>query len=210
MAEKTSSRQRPDFRDITSDNGGEARANRVPFWRQVWDPTGLTPSVVDHSYAGAGTAEDPYIVTWIPSDPRNPMLYPASTRWSVMMVVAMCALMVSLCSSAYSGGRDGIVREFDASEELYTLGISLFVLGFAVGYVMSNMQTKLRSTIDGTDRRQTSHLGSLVRAIRAPTSFPRHLRSADGFQRRRSRRAEHLDLTDPAIFRRCNRVKFPG
>ena len=52
------------------------------------------------------------------------------------MVVALCALMVSLCSSAYSGAPEEIMREFDVSEEVYTLGISLFVLGFAVGPVI--------------------------------------------------------------------------
>lgn len=72
------------------------------------------------------------IVSWIDRDPRNPMLYSAVVKWSVMMIVAMAALMVSLDSSAYSGAADEIMKEFGCSEETYVLGISLFVLGFAV------------------------------------------------------------------------------
>lgn len=133
MAEKSSSSCAEDDQPPHPDH--EARGpTTIPFWRQVWDSTGLTPSVINHPYAGSGTEQDPYVVTWTPSDPRNPMLASAATRWTVMMVVAMCALMVSLCSSAYAGGRDGIMADFGVSTEVYTLGISLFVLGFAVGY----------------------------------------------------------------------------
>lgn len=52
------------------------------------------------------------------------------------MIVAMVALMVSLDSSAYSGSAKEIMAEFDCSEEVYTLGISLFVLGFAIGPIV--------------------------------------------------------------------------
>lgn len=112
-----------------------AAPERIPLYRQVWDPIGLTPSVINWPYAGAGTDEDPYIVTWIEDDPRNPMGWSPVARWGIMMVVALCALMVSLCSSAYSGAPGDIMREFGVGQEVYTLGISLFVLGFAVGCV---------------------------------------------------------------------------
>ena len=69
---------------------------RIPLYRQVWDPIGLTPAVTNWPYAGSGTEEDPYVVTWIADDPRNPMGWSPAARWGIMMVVAMCALMVSL------------------------------------------------------------------------------------------------------------------
>jgi len=40
---------------------------------------------------------------------------------------------VSLLSSAYTGGIDKIMSEFHISDEVAILGVSLFVLGFAVG-----------------------------------------------------------------------------
>jgi MFS family permease len=47
--------------------------------------------------------------------------------------MAMATLTVSFCSSAYSGGLLQIVTEFGASQTLVTAGLSLFVLGFALG-----------------------------------------------------------------------------
>jgi len=44
---------------------------------------------------------------------------------------------VAFVSSAYSGGADEVIRDFGCSEEVYTLGLSLFVLGFALGPVRS-------------------------------------------------------------------------
>ncbi len=98
---------------------------KIPHWRQVFDNTGITPEVREWKYAGSGTEEDPYAVTWIDHDPRNPMLYSATTRWSLMMIVAMCALMVSLDSSAYSGSADELMREFGCSREVFTLGMGM-------------------------------------------------------------------------------------
>ena len=42
-------------------------------------------------------------------------------------------LAVSFVSSAYSGGVEEILTSFDVGEEVVILGISLFVLGFAIG-----------------------------------------------------------------------------
>lgn len=109
---------------------------KIPHWRQVWDSAGITPAVINWEYEGSGTEEDPYAVTWIDDDPRNPMLWSALTRWTLLMIVAMAALLVAIDSSAYSGSADEIMRHFGCSREVFTLRISLFVLGFAVGPIM--------------------------------------------------------------------------
>lgn len=51
----------------------------------------------------------------------------------VSQVVAIATLAVAFVSSAYSGGSREVIAEFGCSQEVYTLGISLFVLGFAIG-----------------------------------------------------------------------------
>lgn len=61
------------------------------------------------------------------------MLYSPLKKWSLTMLVAMATLAVAFVSSAYSGGANEVIREFGCSQEVYTLGISLFVLGFAIG-----------------------------------------------------------------------------
>ena len=73
------------------------------------------------------------MVEWIDNDPRNPMLFSELKKWSLTAVVAIATLAVAFVSSAYTGGIDQILREFGASQEVATLGVSLFVLGFAIG-----------------------------------------------------------------------------
>lgn len=50
--------------------------------------------------------------------------------------LALTTFTVSFSSSSYSGGLEYIVRDLNVSDELAVLGISLYVLGFAVGYVV--------------------------------------------------------------------------
>lgn len=106
---------------------------QIPHFTQVKDQAGVTAEVRNWNYDGSGTEEDPYVVTWIDNDPRNPMLYSKTKKWSLTMLVAMATLAVAFVSSAYSGGADAVIREFGCSQEVFTLGISLFVLGFAIG-----------------------------------------------------------------------------
>lgn len=110
--------------------------NQISTRRQVWDYAGITPQVQSAEYDGAGTEDDPFSVSWIENDPRNPMEYSSKARWTYVMIVAACALLVSIDSSAYSGSAEEIMEEFGCGKEVFTLGLSLFVLGFAVGPIM--------------------------------------------------------------------------
>lgn len=110
-----------------------AQVNKIPYWRLVIDQAGVTDAVRNHPYAGSGTEEDPYAVTWIPNDPRNPFNWSQFQKWFITMNVALATLAVALVSSAYTGGIQEIIVEFNISQEVATLGVSLFVLGFAIG-----------------------------------------------------------------------------
>ncbi|KAI9728727.1 MAG: hypothetical protein M1828_002833 [Chrysothrix sp. TS-e1954] len=105
----------------------------LPHFKQVFDQGAVTSAVLDWHYDGSGTEEDPFIVTWIDHDPRNPMLYASYKKWLLVLLVAFATLAVAFVSSAYSGGVNEIIEQFGASEEVAVLGISLFVLGFAIG-----------------------------------------------------------------------------
>ncbi|EME88247.1 uncharacterized protein MYCFIDRAFT_159481 [Pseudocercospora fijiensis CIRAD86] len=111
--------------------GGKPK--QIPHLRQVLDQSGVTPDVENWHYEGSGTEDHPYVVVWIDQDPRNPMLYSELKKWSLTMLVAMATLAVAFVSSAFSGGTREIIRDFGASQEVVTLGVSLFVLGFAIG-----------------------------------------------------------------------------
>ncbi|PNS19847.1 hypothetical protein CAC42_7814 [Sphaceloma murrayae] len=106
---------------------------KIPLWKLAIDQGVLTPEVLAHPYKGSGTEEDPYIVTWIPHDVRNPQNWTATRKWTITGVVAIATLAVAFVSSAYSGGTRQILQEFQVSQEVGILGVSLFVLGFAIG-----------------------------------------------------------------------------
>jgi multidrug resistance protein len=102
-------------------------------WRTVFDQAGVTSEVLEFPYAGSGTESDPYVIQWIPNDPRNPMLWSRPRKWFITMMVSLTTLAVALLSSAYTGGIREIIQEFRISQTVATLGVSLFVLGFAIG-----------------------------------------------------------------------------
>jgi multidrug resistance protein len=106
---------------------------KVPHWRLVASQTLITDAVANYPYNGSGTEDDPYIVEYIPDDPRNPMEFSQIKKWFITLTVAIATLAVAFVSSAYSGGADEVIQTFGVSQEVYTLGVSLFVLGFAIG-----------------------------------------------------------------------------
>lgn len=115
-------------RDVES-----GRPKPIPHFKQVWDQGTVTQDIIDWHYDGSGTEDDPYIVIWIDHDPRNPMLYADWKKWTLVILVAIATLAVSFVSSAYSGGIQQILIQFGIVEEVAILGVSLFVLGFAIG-----------------------------------------------------------------------------
>ncbi|KAE8350542.1 major facilitator superfamily domain-containing protein [Aspergillus coremiiformis] len=118
----------------SKDNTHEApRLQGIPYWRLLLDQAVVTPEIIEYPYQGSGTDDDPYIVEWIPNDPRNPMYSRNSLKWVYTIVVAFATFGVSLASSAYAGGIQEVVQQFDLDQEVATLGVSLFVLGFAIG-----------------------------------------------------------------------------
>jgi hypothetical protein len=76
----------------------------IPHWRMVINQGVLTPEIERWHYHGKGTEEDPFAVSWIDNDPRNPMLFSQAYKWSITVNMAFSVLAVSLCSSAFSGG----------------------------------------------------------------------------------------------------------
>jgi MFS family permease len=107
--------------------------HKVPFWRLVTNPGVITQDVADYPYAGSGTEDDPYVVQWLPNDFRNPLQLKPALKWLITVVAALETLVVALVSSAYTGGIIQIEEQFGATTEVATLGVSLYVLGFALG-----------------------------------------------------------------------------
>ena len=109
------------------------RTHGISHLRQITDQAGITPEIEAWKFNGAGTEDEPYIVLWIDDDARNPMLYGQWKKWTFTALASFSTLAVALLSSVYAGGQDPIVHEFGIGGEVFTLGVSLFVLGFALG-----------------------------------------------------------------------------
>jgi hypothetical protein len=105
----------------------------ISHWRLLIDHSGITQHVLRYRYPGNGTEDDPYRVSWIADDPRNPMCFSTFRKIFMTSIVGFATLVVSFTSSAYVGSIGKVEEYFDINNEVATLGLSLFVLGFALG-----------------------------------------------------------------------------
>lgn len=120
---------------LTADCEAQTRRpkHHISHWDLIFRPGGVDESVVNHNYAGHGTPESPFVVDFLPDDARNPLMFPKWKKWTITMLVSMATFTIAIASSAYSGGITEIMKDFDVGTEVTLLGISLFVLGFAIG-----------------------------------------------------------------------------
>ncbi|KAL1840258.1 hypothetical protein VTK73DRAFT_3805 [Phialemonium thermophilum] len=86
-----------------TDRDVEAQSERpwkVSHLRLVLDQAGVDSRVLDYAYPGDGTEDSPYVVDFLPGDPRNPMLLPVWRKWTYTMVASISTMAVSFASSA--------------------------------------------------------------------------------------------------------------
>lgn len=120
-------------RDLEGQRKQPRLSGKRSHWSVLLDQAGVDDEVLNHRYPGAGTAESPYLVDFLPDDARNPVTFSRPFKWTITLIAAGSTLAVSFASSAYSGGVMEIMMDFGVSTEVVILGVSLFVLGFAVG-----------------------------------------------------------------------------
>ncbi|KAI5449540.1 mitochondrial import receptor subunit tom20 [Naganishia albida] len=101
-------------------------------WRRYTTPFS---SLLAHPYPGSGIPEDPHLVDWLPKgDPENPLTWSEGYKWAIMAIATFATLGVALASSALSAAEHSVQDSFPGySREIYTLVLSMFVLGFALG-----------------------------------------------------------------------------
>lgn len=116
-----------------AENADKPAYSNTSFLRAILGRGDLPHRVVNNEYSGSGTSEDPYLINWLPDDPETPMNFRAVKKWSLNLLVALCAFTIALASSAYSGGLVEIITAFHVSKEVSILGVSLYVIGFAIG-----------------------------------------------------------------------------
>ncbi|BCS05599.1 MFS transporter [Aspergillus luchuensis] len=118
----------------------QLRHNCLGTWSGMWHFLVLGTSDsdkfsgdVNHLWPGNGTHDDPYIISWDENDALNARNYGAGRKGIIIAISGMSTLSVAFASSAYSGDLSAICHYFGVSDEATTLGLSLYVLGFAIG-----------------------------------------------------------------------------
>ncbi|KAI0105025.1 major facilitator superfamily domain-containing protein [Nemania sp. FL0031] len=78
--------------------------------------------------------KDANLVTWDgPDDPANPQNFSSSRKAFITFIWIYSNLVTTIASSIWSSGSGTIAREFHESTIVTTLGVSLFLIGYAVG-----------------------------------------------------------------------------
>jgi DHA1 family multidrug resistance protein-like MFS transporter len=80
--------------------------------------------------------KDPHLIEWDKNDPENPFNWPQGRRWLYTVMLGLVTFVVTFASSVFSAATEVTAQEFGVSEEVATLGTSLFVLGFAFGPIV--------------------------------------------------------------------------
>lgn len=87
----------------------------------------------NHVYDGKGTEQDPFLVEFHDGDPENPMNWGQRRKWFIACIVTLSVFVVTFTSSAYSESSVELLKEFNVSTEVFVTGVSVYVLGFAIG-----------------------------------------------------------------------------
>ncbi|KAK9237991.1 major facilitator superfamily domain-containing protein [Lipomyces kononenkoae] len=79
-------------------------------------------------------SKNPDVVGWdSPDDPENPFNWPNRKKWRVTFIVALVTFCVAFASSVFTAGISLIAADLHVSETVATLGLTLYVCGFATG-----------------------------------------------------------------------------
>ncbi|KAJ5037947.1 uncharacterized protein L3040_006823 [Drepanopeziza brunnea f. sp. 'multigermtubi'] len=84
-------------------------------------PSNTSPSEPSH---------EPQFAPGHPSNPRN---WPSWRKWSIVFAITLVDLSVSWGASGYAPAEKQMQAEFGVSAEVGTLGLSLYILGLALG-----------------------------------------------------------------------------
>ncbi|KAL4863935.1 hypothetical protein BDV12DRAFT_189284 [Aspergillus spectabilis] len=76
---------------------------------------------------------DPYLVTWSPSDPSDPLNWPTSKKIKFTFISCAMIFLTSFASSIFGPAASTTADEFNVSMIVMNLSVALFVAGFAVG-----------------------------------------------------------------------------
>ncbi|KAF2765139.1 MFS general substrate transporter [Teratosphaeria nubilosa] len=90
-----------------------------------------------HRNAELGKEDDPNLVEFCgPDDPGNPQNWPLWKKWTITGALGMMCFVATFSSSVFASAITETSELFNVSTEVMTLGVSLNVLGYAVGPIL--------------------------------------------------------------------------
>ncbi|KAI0880821.1 polyamine transporter 1 [Annulohypoxylon maeteangense] len=131
--EESSSESSATMTENERDVESQKPSSHLSYFQRQFELSGISPAVLAWKYRGEGTVEEPFVVDFLPDDPKNPMKFSEAKKWGITAMQAIAVLAVTFVSTAYTGGISEVIKEFHISEEVAILGVSLFVIGFAIG-----------------------------------------------------------------------------
>lgn len=102
-------------------------------WRLVFGLRPITKETLEQPYKGSGSDDDPFLIQWTTNDPHDPRQFSTARKWMFTLILSLATLSVALASSAYTGAVPQLVEEYQVSDTTAYLGVSLFVVCFAIG-----------------------------------------------------------------------------
>ncbi|TYJ55740.1 hypothetical protein B9479_003516 [Cryptococcus floricola] len=87
----------------------------------------------NHAYVWHKDEHGNFLVKASKGDPSDPRSWPNWKRYAIVGLASLLNNLVCLCVSGYSTGVKQMEEEFGFSAEVGTVGLSLYVLGFALG-----------------------------------------------------------------------------
>ncbi|KAL7619424.1 hypothetical protein AAE478_009963 [Parahypoxylon ruwenzoriense] len=98
------------------------------------EPAAEAGSVASEKKQEETEDKDADLVTWDgPNDPANPQNFTMSRKVSITIIWIYGNLVTTIASSIWSSGAGAVAAEFNKPTIIVTLGVSLFLLGYAVG-----------------------------------------------------------------------------
>lgn len=83
--------------------------------------------------SGAQPTPQIKIITFTPDDPEDPRNWAAWRKWAIIGPILFIDLTVSFAASGFSPALKSLAMDMSISAEAALLGLSLYVLGLALG-----------------------------------------------------------------------------
>lgn len=128
----------PTLSDSDNDGPKEAKGSsrRMSWVQSLFSSTRVDEDGCTDGYSGTGTSEDPFVVDFRQNDRQDAMSFSKRRKWTIAMCQAVSFFAVTFGSSVYASGIPQVMESFRVSDEVATLGLALYVLGFALGPIL--------------------------------------------------------------------------